>query len=73
VLARDAGAVVLGGCCGTTPEHLKAMADALNSTPPGGRPDTDRLEAELGTAWKDGPTSPVGNSSRQRRRRRSAA
>jgi 5-methyltetrahydrofolate--homocysteine methyltransferase len=32
--ARDAGATVIGGCCGTTPEHLAAMVDALNSTPP---------------------------------------
>lgn len=73
VLARDAGALVIGGCCGTTPEHIKAMAEALNSTPPGGRPDTDRLETELGIAWKDVPASPVGSNSRPRRRRRSAA
>ena len=27
----DAGVRVLGGCCGTTPEHLKAMAEAFQS------------------------------------------
>jgi 5-methyltetrahydrofolate--homocysteine methyltransferase len=27
--ARDAGANLIGGCCGTTPEHLAAMRDAL--------------------------------------------
>ena len=27
--ARDAGASLIGGCCGTTPEHLAAMRDAL--------------------------------------------
>jgi 5-methyltetrahydrofolate--homocysteine methyltransferase len=26
---RDAGAQVIGGCCGTTPEHIAAMAAAL--------------------------------------------
>jgi len=26
---RDAGAAIVGGCCGTTPEHLLAMADLL--------------------------------------------
>jgi homocysteine S-methyltransferase len=26
---RDAGARVIGGCCGTTPEHIAAMARAL--------------------------------------------
>ncbi|MBI5708501.1 MAG: homocysteine S-methyltransferase family protein [Armatimonadetes bacterium] len=30
--ARDAGVKVIGGCCGTTPEHLKAMAEALKRT-----------------------------------------
>jgi 5-methyltetrahydrofolate--homocysteine methyltransferase len=27
---RDAGAQVIGGCCGTTPAHIAAMAAALN-------------------------------------------
>ncbi len=26
---RDAGASILGGCCGTTPEHIRAMTGAL--------------------------------------------
>jgi 5-methyltetrahydrofolate--homocysteine methyltransferase len=25
----NAGANIIGGCCGTTPEHIKAMAKAL--------------------------------------------
>jgi S-methylmethionine-dependent homocysteine/selenocysteine methylase len=28
---RDAGARLLGGCCGTTPEHIRAMAQRLRS------------------------------------------
>ncbi|MBF6604044.1 MAG: homocysteine S-methyltransferase family protein [Chloroflexi bacterium] len=28
---RDAGATIIGGCCGTTPEHLRAMADLLSA------------------------------------------
>jgi 5-methyltetrahydrofolate--homocysteine methyltransferase len=27
VAMRDAGATIIGGCCGTTPEHLAAMAE----------------------------------------------
>ena len=27
------GAVVIGGCCGTTPDHIKAMADACRMIP----------------------------------------
>jgi 5-methyltetrahydrofolate--homocysteine methyltransferase len=29
----DAGAQVIGGCCGTTPAHIVAMAEALNKRP----------------------------------------
>lgn len=29
--ARDLGAVLIGGCCGTEPEHVRAMRDALGS------------------------------------------
>ena len=30
---REAGANVVGGCCGTTPQHIAAMHRALDSTP----------------------------------------
>ena len=30
----QAGASVIGGCCGTTPEHIAAMAQVINSLPP---------------------------------------
>jgi 5-methyltetrahydrofolate--homocysteine methyltransferase len=26
----EAGASIVGGCCGTTPEHIRAVADILN-------------------------------------------
>ncbi|MCH2508409.1 MAG: homocysteine S-methyltransferase family protein [Dehalococcoidia bacterium] len=26
---RDAGVNIIGGCCGTTPEHIKALSEAL--------------------------------------------
>ena len=32
VMARDAGARIVGGCCGTSPEHVAAMRQALDST-----------------------------------------
>ena len=51
-LARDAGVRIIGGCCGTTPDHVAAMRAALVSTPQ--RPfDQGRVDAALGTAWKD--------------------
>ena len=30
---RDAGASIVGGCCGTTPQHIAAMRKALDNTP----------------------------------------
>ena len=30
-LARDSGAKIIGGCCGTTPRHLRKMKDALEN------------------------------------------
>ena len=33
----EAGARVVGGCCGTTPEHMKAIRRALRAVEPGGK------------------------------------
>jgi S-methylmethionine-dependent homocysteine/selenocysteine methylase/predicted nicotinamide N-methyase len=34
---REEGAQIIGGCCGTTPEHIQAAAKALADTKPGRR------------------------------------
>ncbi len=47
-LARDLGVRVIGGCCGTMPEHLSAMRDALASRAPGPRPTLEQITALLG-------------------------
>lgn len=60
-LARDAGARIIGGCCGTTPAHLAAMATSLKGYTPGAPPDPARIETALGTIPR----------SKGRRRRRS--
>ena len=33
VLVRNLGATIIGGCCGSTPDHLRAMSEALQNTP----------------------------------------
>ena len=33
VPTRDSGVNVLSGCCGTSPEHVQVMAQALNQRP----------------------------------------
>lgn len=47
-LAVDAGARIIGGCCGTSPAHLAAMRQALDAHVRGPRPDAETLEATLG-------------------------
>jgi 5-methyltetrahydrofolate--homocysteine methyltransferase len=48
-LARNCGAKIIGGCCGTTPDHLRAMREALETRPKGDRPTLDDITAALGT------------------------
>jgi len=47
-LAVDAGARIIGGCCGTTPAHLLAMRRALDGHVRRERPDLARIEQEIG-------------------------
>ena len=47
-LCRDLGVRVIGGCCGTTPEHVAAMHAALMSHEPGEPPALDAVVARLG-------------------------
>ena len=47
-LALDSGAKIIGGCCGTTYEHVRAMRDSLDSYTRGSRPSVDEVEARLG-------------------------
>jgi 5-methyltetrahydrofolate--homocysteine methyltransferase len=47
-LAADAGVRIIGGCCGTSNDHLAAMRAALDKHTPGGRPDRAVIEAMLG-------------------------
>ncbi|RYG92398.1 betaine--homocysteine S-methyltransferase [Loktanella sp. IMCC34160] len=48
ILARDAGATIIGGCCGTTADHLRAMREALETRPRGDRPTLEAIAAALG-------------------------
>ena len=48
VMARDAGARIIGGCCGTSPKHVAAMRLALDSTPISAAPGMDDIHRVLG-------------------------
>ena len=68
VLARDSGARIIGGCCGTMPEHLVAMRDALENRPAGPRPTLEAITGALGgfSSASDGTGDDAGGG-RERR------
>jgi len=69
-LAVDAGAKIIGGCCGTSCGHLQAMREAINSHTRGQRPTIETIVERIGPmrnkTANEGPSGP----SRERRRRR---
>lgn len=73
-LARDAGARIIGGCCGTSPVHLRAIVEALRDYSPGPRPGRAEIEARLGplsagTDAMERAAEAAGERRRSRRRR----
>ncbi|MFY9212587.1 MAG: betaine--homocysteine S-methyltransferase [Aestuariivita sp.] len=72
VMARDSGAKIVGGCCGTMPEHLRKMREALDTRPRGSRPELDEITARLGafSSASDGTGDDDGAPTRERRGRR---
>jgi 5-methyltetrahydrofolate--homocysteine methyltransferase len=47
-LCLDAGARIVGGCCGTTPEHVRVMRAAMEAHTPGTAPDLATIVERLG-------------------------
>ncbi|WP_037306998.1 betaine--homocysteine S-methyltransferase [Ruegeria halocynthiae] len=71
-MARDSGATIIGGCCGTMPAHLREMRKALDSAPSGSRPTLDQITDALGpfSSASDGTGDDAAPERRTRRRRR---
>ena len=70
-LARDAGARIIGGCCGTSCNHLAAMRTALDEYTPRPRPTIDEIVDKIGPLRNKTASESGGDGSRERRRRRS--
>lgn len=73
-LAIDGGARIVGGCCGTSFIHLKAMRDALDTHRKAQRPTVDEIVARIGPmrnkqASESGSNAAAGER-RERRRTR---
>ncbi|HMB74841.1 MAG TPA: homocysteine S-methyltransferase family protein, partial [Kiloniellaceae bacterium] len=75
-LALDSGARIVGGCCGTTPDHIRAMRSAMLSHTKGEKPSLETIVARLGPISKgasgEGPLGdqPAGRGGRRRGGRR---
>lgn len=67
-LAIDAGARIIGGCCGTTPEHLAAMRAAIDSHTPGDRPTLETIVAQIGPLTNAAPSEDAKRPARRSRR-----
>ena len=70
-IALDAGAKIIGGCCGTSPEHLASMRQALEGHTKGVRPTVELVEAKLGevSALAKGIDQAADGAARRERRR----
>lgn len=62
-LARDMGVKLIGGCCGTKPEHLREMRDALENRPKGALPELTEIVAKLGAFSSDSDGTEAGAGS----------
>ena len=69
LFARDMGAKIIGGCCGTSPAHVAAMTAALEATPKR-LFDEVAMTAALGTAWAGVNINNAGGDDRRGRRGR---
>ena len=73
-LAVDSGARIIGGCCGTSPEHLAEMRRRLDAHEPGDQPEVDRIVEAVGPltnpAVVDAGDSVAPDRPQRRRRRR---
>ncbi len=75
-LAVDSGAKIIGGCCGTSCDHLAAMRAALDDHVRGERPSVDDITTRIGPlrnkqAKDSGSNSTEPGARRERRRSRS--
>ncbi len=70
VMVRNSGAKIIGGCCGTMPEHLVAMRKALEETPIGPAPTDEEINTVLGGFSSDSDGTGVSTAPKRVRRRR---
>jgi 5-methyltetrahydrofolate--homocysteine methyltransferase len=65
-LALRSGARIIGACCGSTPDHIAAIREAVDSFEGGERPTIEEIQARLDAHV---PNPNAGSSRRESRRR----
>lgn len=74
-IARNAGASIIGGCCGTTATHIAAMREQLDNTEKADAPTLEEVQSLLGEISSgalnrhQGIDAPAPRKSNRRRRR----
>ena len=69
IMARNSGARIIGGCCGTRYEHLLSMRAALESEILGSAPSLERVELEIGSFSRQIRKEVKKHTPKKRRRR----
>ncbi len=67
-MAADAGARIVGGCCGTSPDHLAAMRRSLDERVPADRPSHEAIIEHIGPLANSVPTASAPGGRRRRGR-----
>lgn len=68
-LAGDAGVRIIGGCCGTKPEHIAAMRKSMDAYNAGERPTLHEVIEKIGPLVAPPATDEKKAAARNRRRR----
>jgi 5-methyltetrahydrofolate--homocysteine methyltransferase len=67
-LAIDAGARIIGGCCGTTPAHVAAMRASIDAHERGNHPTLDCIVTQIGPLANAAPAATARRPARRTRR-----
>ena len=71
-MAIDAGARLIGGCCGTTPKHVAVMRETIDTHSKSSKPTIEEIESKLGKlstgarAQMQGDITKLGGAADQR-------
>ena len=68
--AGDAGAKIIGGCCGTTPIHLASMRRALENHKTSEKPSIEKVVENLGPLSSDFDGTEDSNDQPKRKSKR---